>query len=135
MCSYFKANCCLKVHNAPSKLASPISGQECIPVGCVSSAAVTATGVSAQGGGCLQRGAVCPGGLSAQGGLSAKGGCLPRRVCPGGVCPGLPAWGRGVCRVECGVLIYTNVSSINYCPGNVWKRSVFYLSVRLPPIA
>ena len=27
MCSHLKANCCLKVHNVPLKLASPILGQ------------------------------------------------------------------------------------------------------------
>ena len=44
--------------------------QECIPVGCVPSAAV----------------AVCWGGVSARGCL--PGGCLPGGVCLEGVCPG-----------------------------------------------
>ena len=78
--------------------------QECIPVGCILSAAVAvswegrlAMGVSAQGG-CLPRegacpsGGVCPGRVSAQRGMYVpRGGCLPRGVCtcPGeGVCPG-----------------------------------------------
>ena len=43
--------------------------QECIPVGCIPSAAV-----AIWGGGCLSRWSVCPGGVSAQ------GGCLPRGV-------------------------------------------------------
>ena len=47
------------------KIIKTISQQECIPVGCVPSAAVT---VSGRGG-------------------SAQGGCLPKMgVCPGGVC-------------------------------------------------
>ena len=41
--------------------------QECIPVGCVPSAAV------AVGGGCLPRGVCLPGGV-------CPGGCLPREV-------------------------------------------------------
>ena len=55
--------------------------QECIPVGCVPSAALAVC---------------CGGGVSVQG-VSALGGCLPRGdggVClPGGICPGVSAWG------------------------------------------
>ena len=65
-------------------------GQECIPVGCVSSAALPICG-----GGCLP-GVVSVWGVSAQGGLSAQEGCLPRGV-SGGICTGVyPSmhWGR-----------------------------------------
>ena len=86
-----------------------ISKQECIPVGCVPSAAVAVGG----GWGCLEGvcpGGVCPGGclpggVSAQGwGVSAWGlcvsqhalgrGCLPRGcVCiPAPVHAGIPHW-------------------------------------------
>ena len=54
--------------------------QECIPVGCVPSAAEAVCGVSARGRGCL------PGG-----GVSASEGVCPGRVGSargGGVCPG-----------------------------------------------
>ena len=59
--------------------------QECIPVGCVPSAAVAVftpvcQSFCSQGGGCLPGG-----GLSAQGGVSARG-CLPRGYIP--VCTG-----------------------------------------------
>ena len=55
-----------------------LSKQECIPVGCIPSAAVA-----------IGRG-VC------------LGSCLPGSVCPGGFLPGVSAWGclsaqRGVC--------------------------------------
>ena len=61
--------------------------QDCIPVGCVTSAAVAVScgclpgGVSAQGG-------VCPGGVSAQGGVCL--GCVSAQGC-------VSAWG-GVCQ-------------------------------------
>ena len=77
--------------------------QECIPIGCVPSAAVAVRGrclpggVSAQGSvcpwGCLPQdvclggvclGGVCPGGVCPGGGVCPRGGCLPR----GGVYPG-----------------------------------------------
>ena len=56
--------------------------QECIPVGCVPSAAVAVCRRCLRGE--VSAGGVCPEGVSAQ------RGCLPRGgVCPaGGVCPG-----------------------------------------------
>ena len=84
------------------------TGQECIPVGCVPSAAVTVSrgggllqgglwGVSAPEGvytrGCLLKGVSAPGGCLLRG-VSAPGGCL---LLGGGVC----SWGvstlAGVC--------------------------------------
>ena len=82
--------------------------QECIPVGCVPCAAVTAgDGGCLPGGGSLPRGegwgvipmgCACPGVCLPRercvcpGVVSAWGWCLPREgVCPGGVCP------EGVC--------------------------------------
>ena len=59
-----------------------IPKQECIPVGCIPSAAV----------------AVCLGGVSTQGGICLGGG-LPCGVCKGGVCPGVSAH-EGVCPEE-----------------------------------
>ena len=57
--------------------------QECIPVGCIPSAAVVVSGegVSSLEGGCLPKlEGVCPGGDCL--GVSAQGGvCLPRGVC------------------------------------------------------
>ena len=68
----------------PRSRPGNILEQECIPVGCVPSAAVAVSGaegvfpgVSAQGGVCL-RGGVFPVGLSALGGVSAQWVCLPR---------------------------------------------------------
>ena len=52
--------------------------QECIPVGCVPSAAVVVSG-----GGVSAKGGYLPGGVS-------LGGCLPRGVSAGGVCPDTP---------------------------------------------
>ena len=63
--------CCMKNH-----VNEVINEQECIPVGCIPSAAVAVS----WGGGCL------PGGWY----LPRREGVLPRRV---GVC-----WGGGVCR-------------------------------------
>ena len=53
--------------------------QECIPVGCIQSAAVDVSGGCLPGGGCF-----CPGRVSARGGV-CLGGCLPwEGVYPGG---------------------------------------------------
>ena len=86
--------------------------QECIPVGCVPSAAVTVSGgggvfpgVSAQGGVCL-RGGGLPSGIACLGG----GGCLPNEgVCLVGV------FSRGLCWCEdrkciVSLLVYFSVS-------------------------
>ena len=80
--------------------------QDCIPVGCVQSAAVAVgrggrvsarrgirgvclpMGVSAHGG-CLPMGGVCPWGVSAQGKGCLPGGCLSRGLFAQGVSP----WG------------------------------------------
>ena len=61
--------------------------QECIPVGCVPSAAV----------------AICWGGGCLPGGVSAQRGCLPRGgVCPGVCLPGgVSAQGAGVSAGVC----------------------------------
>ena len=79
--------------------------QECIPVGCVSSAAVTVVGVCVLAGTCLEwgdlPGVYLPGvgGVPAQVGLCTcpRGGCVPDRggvvYLPGGVPAGkAPAW-------------------------------------------
>ena len=66
--------------------------QECIPVGCIPSAAVAICW-----GGCLPRG------LSARGGVCPGGG----GVCPGGICPGRGCLSRGV-------------SPVGVCPGGVY---------------
>ena len=58
-----------------------ISKQECIPVGCVPSAAVV---VSGGGGRCLPRGCLPRGCLPRGAGVCRVGGCLPT----GGVCLG-----------------------------------------------
>ena len=69
--------------------------QECIPVGCLPSAAVAVSGgwggVVRLGGGCWPRGClpggVCPGGLPGgclPRGVSVQGGCLPRGWLPRG---------------------------------------------------
>ena len=56
--------------------------QECIPVGCVPSAAVAVY----RGGGCLLPvGGLRPGRVSAPGGMSATGGCIP--ACTGADTP------------------------------------------------
>ena len=68
-----------------------ISKQECIPVGCVPSAAVASVG----GGGVWPEGDVWPGeggvclprGASDQGGMSAQGVSAQGDVCPGGCLP------------------------------------------------
>ena len=59
--------------------------QECIPVGCVPSAAVAV----------LREGGVCPGGVVYPGGVIR--GCLPRWVCQGGVCLEACLLGVGGC--------------------------------------
>ena len=51
--------------------------QECIPVGCIPPAAVAVSGGCLPGMGCLRR----------EDGRCLPRGCLPRRVCLGGVCP------------------------------------------------
>ena len=86
-------------------------GQECIPVGCVPSAAVAVVGW-----GCLHQsmlGYVCPGGVSApvHAGICLSGGggflpqCMLRYVCLGGCLPqcmlGYYCPGRGVCPSAC----------------------------------
>ena len=63
--------------------------QECIPVECVPSAAVTA-------GGCLPRGCVSAQGGCLPRGVCVQGECLPGRGCRGGVCPGCVCV-QGVC--------------------------------------
>ena len=90
--------------------------QECIPVGCLPSAAVASQGMYSSmhwAGGCLSqhvrgRGVCIPActdkGVSAQGGGCLPGGCLPGEgdVCLGGVYPGkgMSAQG-GVCPGGC----------------------------------
>ena len=86
--------------------------QECIPVGCVPSAAVAVSrgeGVSALGGGCLLGGGVCSRGCLLLGGVCSRGwvcsgevsapgeGLLPYGcVCSGGVCSWEVSTPRGV---------------------------------------
>ena len=84
--------------------------QECIPVGCVPSAAVAVCwggGVSAQWGVCLE-GGVCP------------GGCLPRGVSVRGCMPragGVSTWGVSA---QVGCLLWGEV-----CPGGCLPRGMF----------
>ena len=97
--------------------------QECIPVGCVLSAAVAMSipACTGQGGrgcipACTGQGGVYPSMHWAEGGCLPgrcllRGGCLPRGVCLGGVCPEggvctrVSAWGclpgAGVCPGGC----------------------------------
>ena len=76
--------------------------QECIPVGCVPSAAVAICwGVCLPMGGSLP-GGVCPRGVCPERGVSVQGDVRPGGVCPWGVCPGgcLPkgvSFQRGEC--------------------------------------
>ena len=79
--------------------------QECIPVGCVPSAAVAVCGERGV------MGCVCPGGVCLVG-VSA-GGCLPWGVCPGGVCPGVSAQ-ESVCL---GVSVLGGVCLVGICRG------------------
>ena len=82
------------------KLCQNIYKQECIPVGCVSSAAVAVSGGVSAPGGCLVlggsalEGCLLPGGVSGHGGCLLQGGVCSRGclvlgevcVCSGGVC-------------------------------------------------
>ena len=95
---------------------SNIYKQECIPVGCLPSAAVGVCwgGVVCLGGVCLG-GSGCPGDVCPRGCL--PGGCLPGGVCPGDCLPeGVSAW-RAVCLG-------------GVCPG----VSVLMVSGRQPPM-
>ena len=96
---HIQANSCLKIHSAfqnvasHSQYGSKFNIYDCIflymtqmqliqgsiPVGCVSSAAVTVGGACLRrwGGGVSARGCVCPGGVSIQG-VVCLGGCLPK---------------------------------------------------------
>ena len=106
------------VFDRPVLYFNHILQQECIPVGCLLSAAVAVClGVSVKGAvcpggvcpeGCLPRGVsiggecVCPRGVCP--GTVCPEGCLPRGVCPGGSAQGVSARGvcpRGVCPEGC----------------------------------
>ena len=65
-----------------SRQTTNIKKQECIPVGCVPSAAVAVSGVGGVClGGCLPRGELsAQGGCLSKGVVSAQGGCLPKGV-------------------------------------------------------
>ena len=91
--------------------------QECIPVGCLPSAAVAVSGR----GGCLPKGFVCPR-VS-----DLRGVCL-RGVCwkvSGGVCWGVSAWtGVGVSAWVCVCVSGQGVSAGGLCPGGVYGQGV-----------
>ena len=92
--------------------------QECIPVGCVPSTAVTVCRVCPGGGVCLPGGCVWPGRVSGHGGCLPRGGVCPE-VWPGGCLPR-----RGVCQ---GGLARGGV-----WPGGVWPGGIVCVSLCVP---